>query len=643
MACAVYANSLGNGFTAEDLSWVGPVDAWSPSSVGGSPAAVAEPVPTGPARPPLTVASFVWQRGPADGPFDFHLVNMLLHAAVCVGVWWIVRDTGTPYGTPILTALLFAVHPLHTESVAHVAGRAGVLSALAMLGTWWLHRRAFRVEGGGSRLAGVAAAALYASALLASPMALFLPLVLWSDDRRRRFNATRVDLRSRDRRGRPRAVGSGVTDRRGSASANSLLARWPLQRWLGYAVALGGLTAARGLPTTWGWGRLSLGGANPLATAEATTRLLTALWLQVRYVGLALWPHPLVSDRGAATVLPVEGLGEPRAWAGMLFGAVCLGLWWWARRQAPLGSMLLTVWFATLLPASNLLIAGGSLMAERWGYLPLLAPCWGLAQLAMWCTLPNPALPWPRRLRVVAVVAGCLATLAALAVATVQRNPAWRTEERRVLTDVARAPRSIDLTLRAARLWTQRGELDAAEAALRRSLHWQPQGAATFRLAEFLLEWRPSAEDEAVRLLERAVADAEDVRNPEPFRRLAPLLERRGDTEGAGRAYRRAVELDPNDLAFRFQAGLHLLRHEDEPRALEWFRALAQDGRGKPSGEVAAGFVLELSGATEAARERYLALAQAPRLQPALRELLLERFERLQAGEDPAAAPTGAQ
>ncbi|XP_035693904.1 protein O-mannosyl-transferase TMTC4-like [Branchiostoma floridae] len=95
---------------------------------------------------PLTVLTFRlnhWFAGGLSQPWSFHAVNLLLHAAICVQLLHVFsvifggvrRDVSGErvFAAPrasFLAATLFAVHPVHTESVAGVVGRAELLCAL---------------------------------------------------------------------------------------------------------------------------------------------------------------------------------------------------------------------------------------------------------------------------------------------------------------------------------------------------------------------------------------------------------------------------------------------------------------------------------------------------------------------------------
>eukprot|EP00754_Rhynchopus_humris_P043101 Rhum_TRINITY_DN2982_c0_g1::Rhum_TRINITY_DN2982_c0_g1_i1::g.9096::m.9096 len=93
---------------------------------------------------PVTVATFrlTWQLF-GDTPLPFHIGNMLLYAACCVLFLWFVGTDPCGGGgahallkhraSRVFAALLFALHPVHVESVASIVGRADVLSYGFML------------------------------------------------------------------------------------------------------------------------------------------------------------------------------------------------------------------------------------------------------------------------------------------------------------------------------------------------------------------------------------------------------------------------------------------------------------------------------------------------------------------------------
>src|SRR5439155_260045 len=98
-------------------------------------------------------------------PLGYHAVNVLLHAAVCVLLAVVLGEVTHRPRLAGTAALLFAAHPVHTEAVASVVGRAEELAALAALGAWWLVLRARRHARGRSAWLAGAALALGAGVL----------------------------------------------------------------------------------------------------------------------------------------------------------------------------------------------------------------------------------------------------------------------------------------------------------------------------------------------------------------------------------------------------------------------------------------------------------------------------------------------
>ncbi len=122
-------------------------------------------------------------------PLGYHLVNVLLHAANALLLWRVLRRLEVPGAW--LAGMLFAVHPVHVESVAWVTERKNVLSGLfyllALLS--WLRVAGLAGEGGrGSRRAWAASLAFFALALLSKSVTATLPalalvLVWWKRGR----------------------------------------------------------------------------------------------------------------------------------------------------------------------------------------------------------------------------------------------------------------------------------------------------------------------------------------------------------------------------------------------------------------------------------------------------------------------------
>ena len=123
---------------------------------------------------PLTYATF-WLEHKLWGfdPAGYHIVNVLLHLANTLLLWHLLRRLAVPGAW--LVAAVFAVHPLHVESVAWVIARKDVLSGLFYLGALlaWLRF----VEQANPRWY-VGSLVLYAAGLLSKSIVVTLPVAL---------------------------------------------------------------------------------------------------------------------------------------------------------------------------------------------------------------------------------------------------------------------------------------------------------------------------------------------------------------------------------------------------------------------------------------------------------------------------------
>jgi tetratricopeptide (TPR) repeat protein len=116
-------------------------------------------------------------------PFGYHLVNILLHAISALVLWRILAFLSVRGAW--VAALIFAVHPVHVESVAWVSEIKNVLSGLFYLAAAWMALRFYLREGAGLRRWAYWAGALllFACALLSKTVTCSLPaailLILW--------------------------------------------------------------------------------------------------------------------------------------------------------------------------------------------------------------------------------------------------------------------------------------------------------------------------------------------------------------------------------------------------------------------------------------------------------------------------------
>jgi hypothetical protein len=281
------------------------------------------------------------------------LVNVALHAANTLLVYWVFRrSTGSLWSSAVVAAL-FALHPLHIESVAWASERKDVLSAL--FGLLCLLAYVRYVERPSTAryllIALSLACGLMAKSMLVTWPFVFLLFDVWP---LRRF---------------PR-----LEDKR---PWKFFRAAWPLVR---EKLPL--------LPLVFGSAVMTMlsqsqGGAfHALADAPFFLRLSNALVAYAKYVGAVFWPH----DLAPFYPFPLDGLPLWQVLTSTLFLAVVTLAAVLSARAYP---YVATGWFwflGTLVPVIGLVQVGGQAMADRYTYLPSIglffAGVFGLANVA---------------------------------------------------------------------------------------------------------------------------------------------------------------------------------------------------------------------------------------------------------------------
>ena len=103
----------------------------------------------------------------------FHLTNIFLHSANSIVLWLVLRFLRIPGAWGI--GLLFAIHPMHVESVAWISERKNVLSGLFYLLSIWSYLYFIKNKQGAFYLLSLG---LFVCALLSKPATVMLPVIL---------------------------------------------------------------------------------------------------------------------------------------------------------------------------------------------------------------------------------------------------------------------------------------------------------------------------------------------------------------------------------------------------------------------------------------------------------------------------------
>lgn len=331
----------------------------------------------------------------------FHISNLLWHLAAAVLLCLLLHRFGAPRFVSFTVPLIFVVHPLHTEAVAYISGRADMMSGVFIFlglyfGLWEGSQR--------KRIAGIILSSLaFILGLLSKESTLIFPLLL----------GLCIFLLPIARNG----------ESEGPVSRKALLK----QRALPLAPALI-------IVLIYGYLRSTvLHFADTTTAMEAApflTRLVEVVQAFALYIRLLFIPTGLHMERS------LDHVGLITALIGLVVLAMLIGLLVWAVRGGHNRIAIGLGWFfLAWLPISGLFPLNAP-MAEHWMYVPMAGFWWAMAEL-LYAHLPH-SYTW-RRGKAVLVGALCLLFI----LLTVQRNEDWKSNERLFRATLAQNPNTI--------------------------------------------------------------------------------------------------------------------------------------------------------------------------------------------------------
>ncbi|MGH7403351.1 MAG: tetratricopeptide repeat protein, partial [Candidatus Rokuibacteriota bacterium] len=547
-------------------------------------------------RPLVTLTFFLDMQVWGLRPFGFHLTNVLAHAAVTLAVLAVARRATGGELAAAICALVFALHPLHTESVSFVSGRTDVIATLFFLLALLAYDRGRDRD---RRSWAAWSLGAYLLALLAKEVAITLPIVLVLWDR-----LVRGDLQNR------RALWRAAARYAPYGAVTGL--------YLGLRVfALGGFVDS------------SAGAWGPLLA-----RALTTLKIVAAYVWITIVPYPTSTYHAIVPETVPPGLTWWLAAAGLVgaFAATA-----WAVRRAPAAGFGALWFWITLAPsvAVNLLPLPSPLMAERFLYLPTVGFCLVLGWTASRLLGP---VTWGRSARVRPAPSLALAgVLLAYAVLTLWRNDDWRDEYRLYSRMVETSPGAAIPHINLAFSQLPRGEVGPANQHLREAVRLapgNPKAHAGLGLTETILGNREAGLRHGQQA--RALAPG----NADVLASLGALYLHRGEPARALPELTESLRIKPNQVHAALNRAL-ALAWLDQPEAAEaqLERALALVRLMSPDLPLADRITAEVTAGRDSARARaawarYIArLRVAGQLDPALAAELGRAERQLFRGE----------
>lgn len=422
LVALTYRTSVGNGFTWDDeyafvsnpsVRGSAVPDVFDPQTASSDPELNRKMY-----RPVRTAVLFAVQRAFGPGPAAFHLLNILLHGAVCLLLHELLLRLGFAEVAAAAAVLLFGVHPLGTEVVASVVGVADLLAALFGLAALVVVAGPGGESGRWTRWPALVL--LSALAGLSKEVAYVLPAA-----------AGLVVAFPFRGPARPRDPGERLGD-------VALLAGVAASTFALRFLMLGSATNSAEWP----------GGT--LGRTLAMQAVVVARYLRLVFVPVGQSVRHVVEI--PESFLAPEVLASAAILAALGILAIA------GFRRAPVASWSLLWFFAWLLPAMNLVPLAGDMMGERFCYLPMMGLLAGVAEAVHRAAAPR----GPEIRRAAALLA--VAAVAALATTTAVRLQAWSSNLALFEDGVRKSPRSNALRLNLAREYERLGRrADALE------------------------------------------------------------------------------------------------------------------------------------------------------------------------------------
>jgi Tfp pilus assembly protein PilF len=346
-------------------------------------------------------------------PWGYHAVNLAVHILAALMLFGVVRRTlllpslrdrfaGRSTTLALAAALIWAVHPLQSESVTYVSQRAESLAALLYLAVLYGCIRAFAGERGVTWQVLAVAACLVGMAtketLVSAPLIVLL------------YDRTFVSLSFRE------AI------KRHWKLYLSLAATWGLLAALVIrAEGRGGTVGIGHGISSWDYARTQFGAI-------------------AHYLRLCFWPHPLCLDYGTGLATRAWDIVPYAILVGLLLAGTVVAL-----RFLPWAGFLGVFFFATLAPSSSVIPVVTQTMAEHRMYLPSAAVVVLAVLLAQWawrrCLPPLPSAGRGRRVVRWAVPMAIVCGLVAGGIyLTLLRNRDYRSQFSILEDNVRKAP-----------------------------------------------------------------------------------------------------------------------------------------------------------------------------------------------------------
>ncbi|WKX90515.1 hypothetical protein Q1695_009396 [Nippostrongylus brasiliensis] len=467
---------------------------------------------------PLTTFSF-WLNYQIHGEWTlpYHVVNLILHALVSILVFVLVRvlrnhpddrsSSAYFWDEAMVAASAFAVHPVHTEAVANISGRAELLMSVFALSSL-IHyircqqRRSFNVQN------VLVFSLLVALAVFSKEQGIsVLPLCIILE------------------------ITSSSSKKWSTFLRCSALA--------GYAASLTVLRLRINNFTAPKFTELD----NPAAfVADPLLRSASFCYLWLVNIRLLVLPHSLCFDYSMGCIPPIQSWSDPRALA---VPAVALLIVYFVHiffgRNDSLHRLGIFLGIVTFLPASNLLVTVGFTIAERVLYLPSVGIC--IVAAILFRHVQQRFNNVDKLLLAVLVVGATL---------SYQRAEEWRTELDLYASGLRVCTQNAKVHYNIGKVLSRIGDVSGAEHNYLNAIRLNPHYDHAMNNLANILEAKGRSEEAEV-LLKKALKSRPTF--AVAWMNLGITLMNQGKHEEALKSFRRSLQLRPSSSDCLFNLG----------------------------------------------------------------------------------------
>ncbi len=482
-------------------------------------------------RPMMTLGYLVCYRVFGMKAYGFHLVSLLLHVLIVCCVFVLTERLTGNRVCAFVAGAFFALHPIHTESVAWIAAVTDLELTFFYLLTFGIFLAVARPGGRRSEPLLAAMGVSFLLALLSKEQAMTLPVL-----------ATVYEHFYREDRS--------------ETSTLQKLGRYGLLWLVGVAYVLCRIHFFGALAP-----------AHNVAKLTPEQIMLTAIALVGQYVGKLLWPVRLCAFY---VFHPSKSPFDPLVLAGLLvllaLAALFLVCWRSRGRNVRFASFGIAWFFATLAPVLNAHWLAANVFTERYLYLPSVGVAWlvGLGVSKLW----SRAAPRPAERR--ALVLAGLAVGGLFAARIVLRNRDWNNDIVLYTRTLELSPDAYVIQNNLAAVYWHQGDRDKAENMWREALTQDPNHPDALNNMG-MVAGRKKQYAQAAEFFERSIKLKPD--EPDPHLNLGTTYRLMGMPDLAERELRMALALAPIDYLVLNELGQLFLDEGRVGEAEERFRA----------------------------------------------------------------------